>query len=77
MNARGGQQDGGTFILRYTSQKIVVLLHKTALVNFPMATTFNLVLIVGTVQQSFGLFQLQGIELYDVQSTDQNRVKCS
>ena len=39
MNARGGQQDGGTFILRNTSMKMVVLLHKTARVNFPMATT--------------------------------------
>ncbi len=39
MNARGAQCDCGTFILQYASLKMAVLLHKTALVNFPMATT--------------------------------------
>ena len=41
MNARGAQWYGGISILQYTSLKIEVLLHKTALVNFPMATTVN------------------------------------
>ena len=31
MNARGAQWDGGSFILQYTSLKMAVLLHKTAL----------------------------------------------
>ena len=39
MNARGYQQYGDTFILRFASLKMVVLLHETALANFPMATT--------------------------------------
>ena len=39
MNARGAQWHGGIFMKRYTSLKMAVLLHKTALVNFPMATT--------------------------------------
>ena len=39
MNAWGAQWYGGIFILQYFSLKIVLLLHKTALVNFPMATT--------------------------------------
>ena len=39
MNALGVQLHGGIFILRYTSLKMAVLLHKTALLNFPMATT--------------------------------------
>ena len=39
MNAWGAQWHGGIFILQYTSLKMVLLLHKTALVNFPMATT--------------------------------------
>ena len=39
MNAWGYQWHGGIFILQYTSLKTVLLLHKIALVNFPMATT--------------------------------------
>ena len=39
MNARGTQRHDGTSILPYTSLKRAVLLHKIALVNFPMATT--------------------------------------
>ena len=39
MNARGAQQHAGIFILWYTSLKMALLLHKSALVNFPMATT--------------------------------------
>ena len=39
MNVWGAQWHGGIFILRYTSLKMVLLLHKTAFVNFPMATT--------------------------------------
>ena len=39
MNAREGQWHGGIFILLYTSLKIALFLHKTALINFPMATT--------------------------------------
>ena len=39
MNAWGAQWHGGIFILQFTSLKMVLLLHKTALVNFPMATT--------------------------------------
>ena len=39
MNAWGAQWHGGIFILQFTSLKIVLLLHKTALDNFPMATT--------------------------------------
>ena len=35
------QWHSGTFVLRYTSLKMAVLLHKTALINFPMATTVN------------------------------------
>ena len=31
--------DGSNFTLQYTSLKMAVLLHKTALVKFPMATT--------------------------------------
>ena len=39
MNARGDQWLGGNFTLQYTTLKMTVLLHKTALVNFLMATT--------------------------------------
>ena len=39
MNVYGAQQHAGIFILWYTSLKMALLLHKTALVNFPMATT--------------------------------------
>ena len=39
MNALGTQKHAGIFILWYTSLKMALLLHKTALVNFPMATT--------------------------------------
>ena len=39
MNAYGAQQHAGISILLYISLKIALLLHKTALVNFPMATT--------------------------------------
>ena len=39
MNTRGAQWDGGTFILRYTSLKMGILLHKITLANFPMAAT--------------------------------------
>jgi len=39
MNARGPQGHDGIFIVRYTSLKMAVLLHKTALVNFATATT--------------------------------------
>ena len=42
MNARRAQWHGGIFILPYTSLQMVLLLHKTALVNFPMATTVKL-----------------------------------
>ena len=36
MSNQGAQRGGGTFILQYTNGD---LLHKTALVNFSMATT--------------------------------------
>ena len=39
MNAWGAQWHGGIFILQFTSLKMVLLLHKTTLVNFPLATT--------------------------------------
>ena len=39
MNACGAQWHGNIFILQYTFLKMALLLHKTALVNFPMATT--------------------------------------
>ena len=39
MNARGVQRLDGIFILRYTSLKMAVLLHKSVLVNFPIATS--------------------------------------
>ena len=39
INGQGPQWHNGIFILRYTSLKMSVLLHKTALVNFLMATT--------------------------------------
>ena len=41
MNSWEAQLHGGIFILQYTSLKMVLLLHKTALVNFPMATTVH------------------------------------
>ena len=43
MNARGAQQHAGIFILWYTSLKMALLLHKTALVNFPMATIVHII----------------------------------
>ena len=42
MNARGVQTHNGISILQYTSMKMAVLLHKTSLLYFPMATTVNL-----------------------------------
>ena len=39
MNDWGSQYLGGIFTLQYTILKMTILLHKTALVNFPMATT--------------------------------------
>ena len=39
MNVQGTQRHDGIFILGFTSLKMAVLLHKTVLVNFPMATT--------------------------------------
>ena len=39
MNSWGAQWHGDIFISPYTSLKMVVLLHNTALVNFPMAPT--------------------------------------
>ena len=39
MNAWGVQRHGGIFILQYSSLKMILLLHKTALVNFSMAIT--------------------------------------
>ena len=44
MNGQGDQWRNSIFTLRYTSLKMAVLLLKTALVNFPMATTVYLVL---------------------------------
>ena len=41
MNAQGAQWHDGIFMLQYTSLKMVVLLHKSELVNFPMATTVS------------------------------------
>ena len=38
MNALGSQWLGGIFTLQYTTLKLTVLLHETALINFPMAT---------------------------------------
>ena len=46
MNAWGAQQHAGIFILWYTSLKMALLLHKTALVNFPMATTVSSIWMV-------------------------------
>ena len=43
MNAWGAQQCAGIFILWYTSLKMAHLPHKTALVNFPMATTVHII----------------------------------
>ena len=60
MNAWGAQWHGGIFILQYTSLKMVLLLHKTALVNFPMATTvlvfsfiFNLLILLDKCKQTY------------------------
>ena len=39
MNTQGEQRHDGIFIFGYTSLEMAVLLHNTALVNFPMATT--------------------------------------
>ena len=39
MNARGAHHYAGIFMLSYIPLKMAVLLHKTTLVNFPMATT--------------------------------------
>ena len=39
MNAREAQWYSRISILQYTSLKMTFLLHKTALANFPMATT--------------------------------------
>ena len=39
MNGPGVQWRGGIFILEKSSLKMTVLLHKIALVNFPMVTT--------------------------------------
>ena len=39
MNARGAQCDFGTFLLQYTYLKMALLLHKIALIIFPMGTT--------------------------------------
>ena len=39
INAWGAQWLGGNFTLQYIILKMTILLHKTALVNFPMATT--------------------------------------
>ena len=47
MNAQGAQWHGGIFILQYTSLKMALLLHKTTLVNFPMATTVITYLVFG------------------------------
>ena len=41
MNVWGAQWHHGIFILQYTSLNMVLLLHKTALVNFPMAITVH------------------------------------
>ena len=41
MNTWGAQWLDDTFILWYTSLQMTVLLHKTAIVNFPMATTVS------------------------------------
>ena len=41
MNAWGAQWHGDIFILQYTPLKMVLLLHKTALVNFIMPTTVD------------------------------------
>ena len=46
MNAWGAQWHGGIFILQFTTLKMVLLLHKTALVNFPMATTVSKYLLI-------------------------------
>ena len=42
MNGWGVQWRGGIFTMQYTSLKMTVLLHKTAHVNFPMATTLGI-----------------------------------
>ena len=42
MNGLGVQWRGGIFIFQLTSLKMTVLLHKTALVNFPMGTTVKM-----------------------------------
>ena len=39
MYAQGAQVHYGIFVLQYTSLKMADFLHKTAFVNFPMATT--------------------------------------
>ena len=41
MNAREAQQHAGIFILQYNSLNMALLIHKTELVNFPMATTVD------------------------------------
>ena len=53
MNARGAQWYGGIFILQYTPLKIEVLLHKTALVNFPMAITVRITNFRSTIPCSY------------------------
>ena len=46
MNALGAQWYGGIFILQFISLKMAVLLHKTALVNFPMASSVTIFVLL-------------------------------
>ena len=52
MNAFGTQWCGHIFTLHFTSLKMAVLLHKTALVNFPMATTVKCITQIVTNEYS-------------------------
>ena len=68
VNARGAQRHDGIFILQYTSLKMAILLHKTALVNFPMATTLYAYLeayVYHFCQFLQGLRLFEGLDLFE------------
>ena len=63
MNTRGAQLYGVIFILQYASLKIAVLLHKTVLTNFPMATTVGLVAKFGHYTAEFDTYLLKNLAM--------------
>ena len=63
MNTRGAHLYGVIFILEYTSLKIVFLLHKTVLTNFPMATTVGLVAKIVHYTAEFDTYLLKNLAM--------------